>query len=300
MSDGRARAYPALGAGIVGVSFAAIFIRLADAPPAAVAALRLVFTTVLLAPAAAFDPSFRQEIARLDGRDRLLIAFSGLMLALHFALWITSLAMTGVASSVVFVTTNPLFVTLFSIMFFEERVPRVFWAGLALAAAGAAVIGWGDIPGARVTGDLLAIGGAIAAAAYFLVGGRVRRRVSLLTYVVPVYAVAAVCLVVFAAAMSTPLVGHEPRVYVYCLLMAVVSQIGGHTLFNWALGRLGTRIVAAATIGEPVGASLLAFLFLKEVPGAAGFIGGGLILAGLYVSIALGGAAPDPAITGRR
>ena len=126
MEEHRAKVRLAMCAGIVGVSFAAVFVRLAGAHPASVAALRLVFSTAILLPAAA-TLAFRERIVRLDGRDRSLILASGLLLALHFALWIASLSLTGVASSVVFVTTNPLFVTIFSLLFFRERVPRPFW-----------------------------------------------------------------------------------------------------------------------------------------------------------------------------
>ena len=277
--------YIGLSAGIVAVSFAAILIRLADAPAPLVAALRMVFASVLLAPLALRSKRCRKEIAAFTGRDVLLITIAGVFLSLHFMMWIWSLSLTDVASSVVFVTTNPLFVVLYTVIVFKERVSRTFWAALVLAIAGGAMLGGNDLlaGGGKWRGDVLALLGSVAVAGYFLVGSRLRGRLSLFAYIFPVYSVAAVVLVIVLLVMEVPVAGYGLHTYLYCFLMALVCQLFGHSMFNWALRHLKATIVTVSILGEPVGASLLALLILGEAPVMMEILGGGLIIAGIFL-----------------
>ncbi len=277
--------FQALGAGIVAVSFGSIFVRVAGAPAPTVAALRMIFSALILLPFVLASRATREEMARLSGRDRRLLAVSGLFLALHFYLWIASLSYTGVTSSVVFVTTNPLWVALFTAVVLRKRISLVCWIGLVVAMLGGAIIGGRDAAagGARWKGDILALGGAVAFAGYFLVGARLRGRLSLLAYVFPVYACAAVLLAAAALGAGASLAGCGWKCYAVCFAMALVCQIVGHTLFNWALKHLEATVVAIAALGEPVGASVLALVLLGERPMATEIVGGAAILAGIYL-----------------
>jgi drug/metabolite transporter (DMT)-like permease len=285
MDADHVKSYNALGAGIVAVSFGAIFTRLAHAPAPMVAALRMIFSSLILMPFVLGSPRARRDLAGLSRRDLALLAVSGSFLALHFILWISSLSFTGVTSSVVFVTTSPLWVALFTIVFLKGTISRIFWFGLGLAIIGGGIIGGADAlgGGGRWKGDLLACGGAVAIAGYFLVGSRLRKRVSIIGYVFPVYSFAAVVLFVAALASKTPLAGYGWESYLYCACMALVCQILGHTLFNWALKHLAATVVTIAVLGEPVGASMLALAILREVPAFTDMLGGILILAGIFL-----------------
>lgn len=277
----------ALVVAIVSISFAAIFIKLARAPATVIAAYRMLFSTLVLLPFVCASKSSLRELGAMSAKEIPLLLLSGMFLSLHFILWIASLSLTGVPSSVVLVTTTPLFVAVYSVLVFKERVPAVFWIGLAMAAVGALIIGGKDLTagGARWKGDLLAIAGAVAAAGYFIVGSRMRRRFSLLAYVFPVYLFASVIIIVAALMIRTPLAGYDGMSYLYCFLLAVVCQIMGHTLFNWALRHVKATTVTFGVLGEPVGASFLAFLILGEVPLLREVFGGLFILAGLFVVI---------------
>jgi len=278
-------AYGALIAGIISVSFAATFIRLADAAPVFVAALRMVIASVLLLPVALASKDFRERFKLLSMRDAMLLGFSGIFLSMHFFLWISSLSYTGVASSVALVATSPLFVALYSVLVLKEVVSRVFWLGLAISSAGGLILGGGDIirGGGNWAGDVLALGGALAAAGYFLVGSRLRKRMSLLTYIFPVYSVAAIILGILALGYGIGSAGLEPKTYLYCFLLALVCQVSGHSLFNYALKSLKATIVTIATLGEPVGASIIAMLVLRETPSLTQVAGGGCIIAGIFI-----------------
>jgi len=279
------KSYNALGAGILAISFGAIFVRLADAPAPLVASLRMVFASLMLLPFVFSSRQLRGELSRLSRRDVALLLLSGVCLALHFILWISSLSFTGVTSSVVFVTTNPLFVALYTILVLRERVARTFWFGLGLAILGGVIIGGSDVlgGGVRWKGDLLALGGAAAIAGYFLVGSRLRKRLSLLGYVFPVYSCAAVVLLGAAFASHAPFAALGWRSCLYCFLLAFVCQILGHSLFNYALKHLAATVVTIAVLGEPVGASLLALVILRETPALTEMLGGASILFGIFL-----------------
>ena len=275
--------YPRVALGIVAVSFGAIFARLAgEASPLAIAAWRLTLAALVLAPL----PLFRSR--RTMSRQGLIwSAASGVALALHFVLWISSLEHTTVASSVLFVSTHPVFVGLGSILFLRERLTRPLLIGIALALLGGALIGLGDLRfgGSALRGDLLALGGGLMAAVYFLIGRRVRRTVSLSEYVAVSYGTGAVLVLLLCLITRTRLGGFAMSTYGYLVLLAVVPQLVGHTTINWALRRLSAPRVSVFVLGEPVGAALLAMPFFREIPRGLNLLGAAIILAGIYLSL---------------
>lgn len=281
----RSKTYSGLTLGVISISFAAVFIRLADGPAPSVAAIRLLFATLILLPFALASRGTRDSLTGLRGRDLWLLILSGLFLALHFLSWIASLSFTAITSSIVFVTTSPVFIELYSVVVRREKTSGRVWAGIGLAAAGSVVLAGGNIAagGDSWKGDLLAVAGAAAVAGYFIVGSRLRPRLPLLAYIFPVYGTAAVVLLAAAVLLGTGVTGYPGRLYFYCFLMALVCQVTGHSIFNWALRRLKTTMVAMATLGEPVGTTLLAWVILGEIPAVNELLGGAVILSGVFV-----------------
>ncbi|MCK4537566.1 MAG: DMT family transporter [Candidatus Krumholzibacteria bacterium] len=285
---GDRKAYAALVVAMISISFAAVFVRLSGAPPSSVAALRMIFSSILLLPFVLFSKKVRGELSSLGMKDAVLLFVSGGLLAIHFLTWITSLFLTGTVSSIVFVTASPLFVAVYSVVVYREKVPGFFWAGLGLAVVGAIVMGGNNLRvtgGASWKGDLLAVTGAVAAAGYFLTGSRLRRRLSLLSHLFYVYTVAAVILIAVLPFTGGSLRGLPVESYVYCLLMAVVCQGGGHSLLNWSMKRLRTTVVTFSVLAEPVGTTLLALFILGEVPLKSEVAGGLIIMMGLAIVI---------------
>ncbi|MBI3287115.1 MAG: DMT family transporter [Chloroflexi bacterium] len=275
------RAALVLLVGVVAVSFASIFIRWAEAPPLVIATYRLVLASLVVAPAALWRN--RSEWTKLQRGDLILAAIAGVFLSAHFALWIASLAHTSVVNSVVLVATSPLFVALGSHLLGLDRLTRWMVGGLVLALAGGVAIGGGEGSSA-LRGNLLALGGALMAAGYLMIGRRIRRRVSLLTYIALVYSIAAGVSLVLVAATQRSLIGYSPNTYLMFVLLALVPQVIGHSAFNWALGYLSAPFVSLTVVGEPIGATLLAALLLGEIPSVVKLLGGALILAGVYLA----------------
>ena len=284
----RSSPYAAIAVAIVAVSFASIFIRLSESSPLVIAAYRLMFATIMVAPFALARQ--RQELSKLGTRDILLMIGIGGVLATHFALWITSLKVEGVsvASSVVLVTSHPILVAVVSHMVLKERVNSVTAAGIAIGLAGVTLIAVGDygLSASTLGGDLLAFGGGIMAGVYLLAGRRFRQRISLLTYVFVVYASAAFFLIV-AAFVTDDMrpSGDLWRELALFAAMALVSQIGGHTLYNWALKYVTAPVVSVSLVGEPIGASILAWLLLGETPGVLVVFGGLAAVCGIYLTV---------------
>jgi len=275
--------YAALVVGVLTVSWAAILIRLAEAPSLVVAAGRLLLASLVLTPMAAVRNG--TEIRRLRVEDWGMLLLSGALLGLHFAAWIGSLTYTSVASSVVLVATSPVFVGLAARFLLHEQVSLRMATGILVATLGGLLIGWGDfrISGRALWGDLLAVVGAVAVSGYFLLGTRLRRRLSLLAYITPTYWAAALFLTLAMWLSGGGLGGYPPMTYLMLLLLALGPQVLGHSSFNWALRYLSPTLVTVSILGEPIGSTVLAYLVLQEVPSALKVFGGAVILLGIYV-----------------
>lgn len=278
------RVYLVFAGGIVAVSFAAIFIRWAEAPAMVIAVYRLGLASLFLLPFAL--RRWPRELSVLSPQDLGYLLLSGLFLSLHFAFWISSLALTSVASSVVLVTTSPLLVGVVSHFAGLDRVSREMAAGILLAVLGGIGIGWGDVQasGQAFLGDLLALGGAIMAGGYFLAGRRLRQKISNLSYVSLVYSLAALITLGILLLSGDPLLGYSRQTYLMFLLLALGPQVLGHSAFNWTLGHLPAPFVSVGTLGEAVGATILALILLGEVPTPLKLFGGVFILAGVYIA----------------
>jgi drug/metabolite transporter (DMT)-like permease len=286
----------ALVVGIAAVSSGSIFVRFAqaDAPSLAIAAYRLGLATLILLPVAWLR--HRLELLTLPAGEWRWLLASGLFLAVHFGTWITSLEYTSVASSVALVSTSPLWVALFAWIAWREPLTPSLLAGLALALSGSIVISFAEarsaISARPFLGNALALAGALAVSGYWLIGRRMRRRLSLVPYVAVAYGAAALTLLAAALLFRQPLSGFRPSTYGWFLLLALLPQLLGHSSFNWALGHLPAAFVAVATLGEPVGAAALAFLFLGETPTWLKMAAAILILAGIYLALDWRPAAP--------
>jgi len=279
---------------VVAMSWAAPLIRLAAAPPLAIAAWRLTFASLLLAPVFAATGA-RREWKPLGGADRGMAVLAGVALALHFASWITSLRLTSIAASAVLVSLSPVFAWLFSRAFLGERPGRRQAAGIVLAIAGAAVIAFGDARHAgrgALVGDLLALAGAAFGGAYFVIGRRLRAPLGLVAYITPVYAAAAVVLLAWAGLRGQAIAAYPARDWAIFAALAVGPMLVGHGGLNYALRYLPAYTVNVAALGEPVGATLIAWTLpaIAEPPGLPAVAGGVLALAGIALALARPGA----------
>ena len=302
MTEGRSRfILPfALFTAILAVSTSSIFIRFAqaEAPSLVIAALRLTFAVLLLAPFA--WSRHREELRALTSREIFLGIISGIFLAAHFGTWISSLEYTSVASSVVFVASGPLWVALLSPMLLDERLTTAAILGLLIAILGGTIIGLSDVctwdgglrcpdlgrilQGRAMRGNFLALIGAWTVSGYLIIGRKLRAKMSLVPYIFLVYGISALVLLVTMLVVGGSPFGYSAPTYGWIFLLAAFPQLVGHSTYNWALRYLPASFVAIMTLVEPVGSAILAYFILRETPTSAVLFGGLLILVGIYLA----------------
>ena len=286
---------------VLATTYAGPIVRFAAAPALAIAFWRLTLVlpvTGLLAwgagrgerfAAVNREPTPRRIEPLLSPRSLFLMTLAGLLLASHFWSWIASLRFTTVASSVVLVSLKPVFAWAIAAVWLREHPTRTEVWGIVLAVLGASLIGLGD---ARLSlgalgGDALAVLGAVTGAGYYVIGRRVRQTVGIWRYATCVYAVAAGALAVLAVVRSAPLAGFAGRDWAVFGAMAAGPMLIGHTGMNYALRHFRATTVNVAALGEPVGASLIAWLVpaIHEIPKPSTLIGGVAVLIGIGLSL---------------
>lgn len=277
--------YLAVLVGVLAAAFSSIFTKLADAPALVIAFYRLFFTVLLILPFTLAGST--REIRSMTRRDFFLASLSGVLLALHFTVWITSLNYTSIASSTVLVTMQPLFVVAGGYFIFKERISMPALAGAGLALAGSIIIGVSDfrLGGQALWGDILAFSGAAFIAGYVLIGRSLRARLSLLPYIFVVYGVTALTLLLGNLLTGTSLYPYSGMTWLTFVALAMIPTILGHTVFNWALRYVKAAVVSVSILGEPVGASILAYFIFNQVPTPTQLFGGAVIITGLVIFI---------------
>ncbi|HWJ45355.1 MAG TPA: DMT family transporter [Gaiellaceae bacterium] len=285
------RAPAVLLAAVLGVSLSGPLVRLSHAHPLAIAAWRLAFSLLVIAVALLLTGEWR-EWRRVTRRELGIALGAGSMLALHFWSWNSSVALTSVAASVVLVNTQPVVVALLSAVWLHEAPTRRQWIGITIAMLGALIVAAPDLLGATAEsgsrprawlGDLLALGGALTAALYFVAGRRLRSSLSLWPYVGLVYGTCLFVLLMLVAVTHAPLAPQPPRELAIFAGLAIGPMLLGHTGLNWALKHSPAYVVNLTLLGEPVGATLIAATLpgIRELPGAATLVGGAVVLAGI-------------------
>ena len=275
----------ALVIAVLGVSTSGLLIRLAESPSLVIATYRMALVTAVLLPVLVLTRR-RSHILAIGPAELGQLGLAGLFLAAHFGLWTVSLAYTTVASSVVLVSTHPVFVALAEAVWMGRVISRLGVLGIGLTLLGGLAIGFNELSqgGASGLGCALALGGALSMVGYLILGRNLRARMGLLSYATAVYGVCGITLLVATLLTGTSLAAPNSDILIF-LALALLPTICGHTVFNWALRHLPASVVATAFLGEPVGASILAWLFLAEAPGIATALGGGLILIGLFLTM---------------
>ena len=270
--------------GIIGISTGSIFARYAEAPSLVISTYRTGIAATFMAPIALIH--YRQELLSIKQKDLIYVFLAGLFLALHFATWITSLFYTSVASSVVIVETIPIWTALLSPLVTKDRTSLLSWLGIGLSFIGMIIITTGDfsIGKKALIGDLLALAGAWFGTFYFLAGRVVRPRMGLPSYTFICYGTAFAILLSTSLILGLPLRGFSTRTWWAFAGMGLVSQIMGHSSYNWALKHVSAGLVAVALLGEPLGATFLAWLLFHESLTIAKIIGGTAILTGIILA----------------
>jgi drug/metabolite transporter (DMT)-like permease len=259
-------------------SSGAILVRWASAfSPLEIASLRLLLGGALVGLAAG---AVRQRLAlRADEIRRILPI--GLIAALHFVAFITSLTLTTVAHSLTITYTAPLFIAALSRRALGEPLPPRTLSGTALAVLGIGVLAGfeADLTPRMLLGDLAAVGTAVTFALYSVYGRRERGGIPVLAYASWVYLLAGLLTAPFAlGVLGRPVPGQAVAAVI---AMAIFPMALGHTLYNAAVRNLHPSIPNLIATQEVTLAILLAWLLLGEAPTWNAAAGAALTLAGV-------------------
>jgi drug/metabolite transporter (DMT)-like permease len=286
---------------VIAVSFSSIFVKWCSAAPAVIADWRLWLAALVLSPWLLRD---LRRLRTLTPREVTLVVVAGLGLGVHLWLWTTSLFYTSVASSTILLALQPFLVLLGERVVEGKRQSGASLLSVGLAVTGIVFITGGDfrLSGKALYGDVLAAASTVAVSVYMLAGQAVRPRLASTTYSTLVFLVATVPLTLIAWWQHAPFTGFDARTWALFILLALVPTVGGHFLFNGLLRYVSAGLLSVSILGEPVGASLLAWLLLGQPLRPLQAAGGILTLAGvawfLYPALRQRAvtptAAPDP------
>jgi drug/metabolite transporter (DMT)-like permease len=285
------KSYIILFISVLSVSFAAILIVSIEAHPLTIAFYRMLFTTLIIFFILITNKKSKNEIKNINNKKIILMILIGIILAIHFSLWITSLKLTSVASSVILVATHPIIVGPISHFFLNEKLTKFNFLGIILAFIGVILLVFGNYGLSSMTidtieGNFLALLGGIAAGLYILGGRKIRKTTSLINYTFIVYGISTITLLFICLFLSVPIYNVSNRDFQLIFIMAIISGIFGHTLYNSVIKYIRTSIVSVALLGEPLFSTIFAYAipWINQIPSIYTIIGGSIIFIGIYLT----------------
>ncbi|PEB52864.1 EamA family transporter [Bacillus pseudomycoides] len=280
MKQEKAIALP-LAVSIIAISFAAVFVKMSSAPSSILSMYRLWIIVVLMLPIVWRK---REEFRRIQKRDWIFLIGSGFFLALHFLLWFASLKFTTVASSTIILALQPIISLIGGFFLFKERTTYSAVVTMGIAILGVMCIGWGDLGLSEqaIIGDILSFLSVIAVVGYLFIGQTTVKKVSHWIYSFTVFAFAGIFIAIYNVVMSVPFTGYSTWDWWIFILLAMVPT-ASHMINNWLLNYVNATTISMSILGEPVGASILAFFLLGEKLNSMQVIGSVLVLCGVSI-----------------
>jgi drug/metabolite transporter (DMT)-like permease len=265
--------------GIIAISTSAIFAKLTTASPSILSMYRLWTACIFLLPIVVMK---WKEWKNISGRDYLILFFSGLFLGLHYLLWYGSLVYTSVASSTIILALQPLIALVGGFFLFKEKATRVTIVSMVVAIIGVVVIGWGDISGSNeaLYGDFLSFCSVIAVVFYLLIGQKIIGKLSHWVYSFIVFFVAGAVSCLYNVVTGAQFFGYTEQDYLLFLATAIIPTMAA-IIHNWLLNYVNATTISMSILGEPVGATILAYFILQETLISSHFVGGLLVIVGV-------------------
>ena len=268
------------------VSSASILIRYSESHPLAIVFWRTMYGSIVMAIVGLCKGDLSAYSSENVKQNKIWFVLIGVILSLHFSTWFISLFLTTVAASVVLVDSAPIFTAVLSTLVLKEPLGKRSWAGILLAISGAVFLAWGDFGTAgtmALIGDLLALSGAFFLALYFIGGRKFAKGIPNPVYTSIVYFVAAIVTLVICIIFNVDVLIFDPQEVVIFIALAIFPTALGHSVNNYLLTLLPAYVISAAVLGEPIGATILALVFLNEIPSSTTIIGFIVIILGIAI-----------------
>ncbi|MBY7141521.1 DMT family transporter [Virgibacillus sp. NKC19-3] len=268
-------------AAIICISLSAIFVRLSDAPSTIMGMYRMFLSCILLLP---FVFKHMKTIPQIKKKEWFAFIFAGIFLGGHFGLWFESLNHTTVASSTLILASQPVIALFGGFIFFKEKIHIRTLITIGIAFIGVVIVGGGNVNLGQgvLLGNILSLLAVFSVVFYLFIGQKNVKYVNHWIYSFLVFLIAGLTLLVYNVIGNIPVTGYTANDWGVFLLLALFPS-AAHIIFNLLLNYVNTTTVSMATLGEPVGASILAMVFLHEMITGVEVIGGCLILLGIYL-----------------
>ena len=277
----------ALFLGATGIGFAAIFVRLSEVGSNATAFWRMAFSLPFLLFIFRFEEKQTGKIKKSAGfNDYKKLILPGLFYSADLIAWHLSIKYTTVANAALLANFMPIFVTIFSYVFFKQRIKRMFLLGLILAVSGTVFLVQANfgLKGKFLLGDSLGLLTAVFYASYILSVKHLRNEFS--TSTIMIWTAVVICFVTFIVVVFT---GEQFFAFSFAgwLVLfgyAASSQVVGQVLIAYALKHLSAHFSAVTLLMEPIIATIAAWIIFNEAMGAVQISGALLLLTGIYIA----------------
>lgn len=190
--------------------------------------------------------------------------------------FISALTRTSVANVAIMVGAVPITASITGWLIAKERPSRRVSISVAVVFVGIAIVVGGSVGEPSLDGDLLAL---LAVSAFSVNLALWRRNAEASRFVA--LALSSVIVISVASFFASPF-GHDPRAYVALGAMGLVFNSWGRVLNTTATKYVSTSEVGLFTPIETVAAAMWGWIAFNELPPAATWIGGGLILAAVF------------------
>jgi len=277
-------AFLCLLAGGCAIAFAPIFVRLSDTGPVASAFWRCALAAPLLWIWVWQEGRKRGAAIRIPAAP---LAAAGIFFALDLGVWHFSILYTSVANSTLLANLAPIFVTLAGWLIWKKKVTRLFLVGMTLAIFGMFVLVGPNfaVGGTRLLGDAL---GALTGAFYagYMLAIKFARDANASTARLMAWSTTITAIALLPVALIAPHPFLPATVNGWWVLvgLALVTQIFGQGIIAYAFAHLPASLSSVSLLIQPVMATLFAWWLFGEAVGPAQFIGGAIVLAGIWLA----------------
>lgn len=261
---------------IWGVTFVQVQDAIALYPLFAFLAVRFTISTVVLAPFA------YGSLRRLPRSGYLVGAGVGVLLATAYALQTAGLDRTTVASTGFITGLYVVFTPLLALAVFGTAVPRALWLGIALAVVGLLLLN--GVPGGSTLGNLLVLANALFQAFQITALERYAPRYDPRALTFLQMGTSAAAFVVIALALGDLEAPHGRTVWSALIVTGIFAGALGYLVATWVQSRTTAARAALVYTLEAPFAALAGVLLADEVLGWAGWLGCGVMMAGILVA----------------
>jgi len=275
--------YPLLIIGLIAISTSPVIAKMLPLVPATV----IAFWRMAIASALLWVYSVFFSYKSVKSNNSILVYLAGASLAMHFIFWFGALKLTSIANTTVLGIVAPAFTLLIEKLVYGKKINAFSSIALIIVFIGCVIVQGSDLGSfsGEGLGNIMAIFSAVFLGIVFLIGSKARQEIGVLTYTKNLFSVSALVLLSCSLLLNNPIFNYSINNYFWLCMLGVVPTLIGHTIFSYSIKYVSPTIITSIPLGEPIIASILAFVLFKEGVSSFVFMGGLVIAVGLILLI---------------